>query len=183
MYGFHGYYPNPYHTHHLYGYWPGEQDPNRFQFLPFGTSDSSYVGLRDTGPNPYVVNINRAAKQNNNYRLALWTGERLQVTLMSLNPREDIGLEVHPYHDQFLRIEQGNGTVQMGRSRNNLNIVKRVSKDSAIMIPAGTWHNLTNTGNSPLKLYSIYAPPEHPKGTVHKTKAEAMAEGHHRWFS
>src|SRR5690625_8021105 len=87
-----------------------------------------------------------------------------EVTLMSINPREDIGLEVHHDVDQFLRIEKGQGLVQMGKNRNNLNYERRVHDDSAIMVPAGTWHNVTNTGNTPLKLYSIYAPPEHKFG-------------------
>ena len=91
---------------------------------------------------------------------ALWTGNHLQVTLMSLNPGEDIGLEMHPDVDQFLRIEQGQGITQMGKTRDNLNFKRNVYDNSAIPIPAGTWHNLTNTGNIPLKLYSIYAPPE-----------------------
>lgn len=77
--------------------------------------------------------------------------------------------------DQFLRIEQGQGITQMGRGRDNLSFKRNVEDDSAIFIPAGTWHNLTNTGNIPLRLYSIYAPPNHPFGTVHPTKADAMA--------
>ena len=99
---------------------------------------------------------------------------------MSLNVGEDIGLEMHPDVDQFIRVEQGQGIVQMGKSRDNLTIERHVYDDSAIMLPAGTWHNLTNTGTIPLKLYSIYAPPNHPFGTVHTTKADALAaeEGH-----
>ncbi|OHR64028.1 cupin [Bacillus sp. HMSC76G11] len=131
--------------------------------------------LTDYGPNPFTVNINEATKQNNTYRTALWTGTHLQVTLMSLNAGEDIGLEMHPDVDQFLRIEQGQGIVQMGKSKNDLNFKRNVYDDDAIFIPAGTWHNLTNTGNVPLKLYSIYAPPNHPFGTVHVTKADAVA--------
>ncbi|MFE4047701.1 MULTISPECIES: cupin domain-containing protein [unclassified Priestia] len=131
--------------------------------------------LKDYGPKPFVVNINEATKQNNTYRTALWTGTHLQVTLMSLNVGEDIGLEMHSDVDQFLRIEQGQGIVQMGKSKNNLNFKRNVYDDSAILIPAGTWHNLTNTGNTPLKLYSIYAPPNHPFGTVHVTKEDALA--------
>lgn len=176
---YHFYNHSPYHYQSVYGrqpyYWPGMDGYDRFQFLPIGNMESSYVRLRDNGPNPYVVNIKKAAKQNNHYRLVLWTGEHLQVTLMSLKPGEDIGLEIHPNHDQFLRIEQGNGMVQMGKNRNNLNFVRRVSADSAVMIPAGTWHNLRNTGITPMKLYSIYAPPEHPRGTIHETKAAALA--------
>ena len=131
--------------------------------------------IKDYGPKPFVVNINEATKQNNTYRTALWTGKHLQVTLMSLNVGEDIGLEMHPNVDQFLRIEQGQGIVQMGKRKDHLNFQRNVYDDSAIMIPAGTWHNVTNTGNIPLKLYSIYAPPNHPFGTVHVTKADAMA--------
>ncbi|WP_237389659.1 cupin domain-containing protein [Bacillus sp. USDA818B3_A] len=130
---------------------------------------------KDYGRKPFVININEAAKQNNTYRTAIWTGNHLQVTLMSLNVGEDIGLEIHPNIDQFLRIEQGQGVVQMGKSKDHLNFVQNVYDDFAIMIPAGTWHNVTNTGNIPMKLYSIYAPPQHPAGTVHVTKAQALA--------
>ncbi len=129
----------------------------------------------DFGLQPLVVNIEEAATQNNTFRTALWTGNYFQVTLMSLNPGEDIGLEVHPETDQFLRIEEGKGLVQMGASRYRLDYQKRVHDDDAILVPAGVWHNLTNTGSGPLKLYVIYAPPEHPRGTVHRTKAEAEA--------
>lgn len=135
------------------------------------------IKVKDHGREPFVVNINEATKQNNTYRTALWTGKHLQVTLMSINVGEDIGLEIHPNVDQFLRIEQGQGLVQMGKSKDHLNFVQNVTDDFAIMVPAGTWHNVTNTGNIPLKLYSIYAPPQHPFGTVHSTKAQAIAEG------
>ena len=131
--------------------------------------------LTDYGPKPFVTNIEQATKQNNNFRTALWTGNHLQLTLMSINAGEDIGLECHPNLDQFLRIEQGQGLVKMGTSKDNLDFRRKVSDDYAIFVPAGTWHNLINTGKKPLKLYSIYAPPQHPKGTVHKTKKEAMA--------
>lgn len=94
---------------------------------------------------------------------------------MSLGVNEDIGLEMHPDVDQFLRIEQGQGIVQMGKSKDNFDFERNVYDDLAIMIPAGTWHNLINTGNIPLKLYSIYAPPNHPFGTVHVTKSDAVA--------
>ncbi|MCM3217013.1 cupin domain-containing protein [Niallia taxi] len=137
--------------------------------------DDARSKVKDHGKTPFVVNINEVSKQNNTYRTALWTGNHLQVTLMSINVGEDIGLEIHPHVDQFLRIEQGQGVVQMGKRKDNLNFVKKVYDDFAIMIPANTWHNVTNTGNTPLKLYSIYAPPEHPFGTVHLTKAQALA--------
>lgn len=134
--------------------------------------------LKDYGPEPFVINIDQATKQNNTFRTALWTGNHLQLTLMSINPGEDIGLEIHPNIDQFLRIEQGQGIAKMGSSKDNLNFERRVSSGYAIFIPAGTWHNLINTGSGPLKVYSIYAPPQHPKGTVHQTKADAMNSEH-----
>lgn len=137
--------------------------------------DDNFIQLKDYGPEPFVVNIEEATTQNNNYRTALWTGEHLQVTLMSIDVGDDIGLEVHPTVDQFLRIEEGEGLVQMGDSENNLSYEKQAYDDFAIMVPAGKWHNVTNTGNTPLKLYAIYAPPEHERGTIHETKAIAEA--------
>ncbi|MGE7921257.1 cupin domain-containing protein [Viridibacillus sp. NPDC093762] len=147
------------------------------QFSPYQNTqrNTSSPILKDHGGEPFVVNINQVAKQNNTYRTAIWTGNHLQVTLMSINVGEDIGLEIHPNVDQFLRVEEGQGLVQMGKSKDNLNFVENVGDDYAIIIPAGTWHNVTNTGNTPLKLYSIYAPPNHPFGTVHRTKADAEA--------
>jgi len=135
------------------------------------------IRLKDYGPDPFVVDIEEATKQNDTFRTALWTGKHLQLTLMSINVGEDIGLEMHHNVDQFIRIEQGQGLVTMGDSKDNLNFRQRVEDDYVIFIPAGKWHNLINTGRVPLKLYSIYAPPEHPHGTVHKTKQEA--EEHH----
>ncbi|RSL34089.1 cupin domain-containing protein [Salibacterium salarium] len=145
----------------------------RFNFL--SSNEKNNVEIKDYGAEPFVVNIEEATKQNDTFRTALWTGENLQVTLMSIGVGEDIGLEVHPTVDQFLRIEQGQGLVQMGDSEDQLDFEENVSDDYAIMVPAGKWHNLTNTGRKPLKLYTIYAPPEHPFGTVHETKADAMA--------
>ena len=130
--------------------------------------------LKDYGPDPFSTNIKAATLQNDNFRISLWTGEHFQITLMSLKPGEDIGLEMHPDVDQFLRLEQGQGMVTMGKSRQDLSIRKNVSADDIIVVPAGTWHNLTNTGSQPLKLYSIYAPAQHPYGTVYKTKQEEM---------
>lgn len=137
-----------------------------------GIGYGDLIELRDYGPEPFVVNINQAAKQNTNFRTALWTGRYLQLTLMSINVGEDIGLEIHPDVDQFIRIEQGQGLVKMGDHECRLDFQRYVYDDFAIFIPAGKWHNLINTGNIPLKLYSIYAPPEHPHGTVHVVKPE-----------
>lgn len=137
------------------------------------------VAITDYGPAPFVINIEKATKQNNTFRTALWTGKHLQLTLMSLEAGENIGLEMHPDVDQFIRIEAGEGLVQMGDREEQLDFERKVSDDFIFIIPAGKWHNLTNTGTQPLKLYSIYAPPEHPYGTVHETKEIAQAAEHH----
>lgn len=131
---------------------------------------------RDYGPEPFVVDIEDVTKQNKNYRTALWTGSNLQVTVMSIDVGDDIGLEVHPHVDQFICIEEGKGVAQMGPTKDYLNFQRNVSEDTAVMVPAGTWHNITNVGDEPLKLYAIYAPPNHPSGTIHVTKADAKAE-------
>ena len=152
---------------------------NHLAYYPQAMSPER-VTFKDHGKEPFVINIEGAVEKNNTFRTALWTGEHLQVTLMSIDVGEDVGLEVHPDTDQFLRIEEGQGIVRMGDAKDNLYYQKSVTEDDAIMVPAGKWHNLINTGNEPLKLYSIYAPPEHPFGTVHQTKAEAIAaEEHH----
>lgn len=132
----------------------------------------------DYGGQPYVVNITQATRQNNAFRRALWTGTHLQATLMSIPAGGEIGLENHPHTDQFIRIEQGQGLVKMGTRKDNLDFNRNVCDDFAIFIPAGTWHNVINTGRIPLKLYSIYAPPQHPKGTLQQTKADAEASEH-----
>lgn len=136
--------------------------------------------MTDHGDNPYVVDIQEATVENDTFRTALWTGANLQLTVMSIQPGDDIGLEVHEDHDQFLRIEEGVGFVQMGPNENELDFEATVEDDFAVFVPAGSWHNVTNTGDIPLKLYSIYAPSEHPRGTVHETKAEADAAEHDR---
>src|SRR5688500_8080880 len=123
----------------------------------------------DHGKQPFITNIEAATLNNENFRTALWTGANLQLTLMTIQPGEDIGLEVHADHDQFLRIEAGRAVVHMGPDEGNLE--ERIAKaDDAIFVPAGIWHNVTNDGDEPLKLYSIYAPAEHPYGTVQSTK-------------
>ncbi len=150
-----------------------------------GSDEENRMTSKDYGPAPHVVDIDEATVENNTFRTAIWTGNHLQVTLMSINPGEDIGLEIHPNIDQFLRLEQGQGIVQMGDRKDNLTFEREVKENFAIMIPAGTWHNVTNTGDTPIKLYSIYAPPQHPRGTVHYTKADAMAAeaAHSRYYS
>lgn len=136
-------------------------------------------GARDAGGQPWVVDIEKLTVKNGNFRTTHWTGKNLQMTVMSIKPKGEIGLEKHDTGDQFIRVEQGKARVVMGPSRDRMTFDKRVSDDWAIFIPAGVWHNIINVGDKPLKVYVIYAPPEHPAGTVHKTFEEAeAAHGH-----
>ncbi len=137
------------------------------------------MDFSDHGPNPYVIDIEDATIENTFYRRTIWTGTNLQLTVMSIEPGHDIGLEVHKDHDQFLRVEQGRGRVQMGPAEDDLSFDQIAEDDDAIFIPAGSWHNVTNVGDEPLKVYSIYAPPEHDHGTVHETYEQAMAAEAH----
>lgn len=132
--------------------------------------------LKDYGPTPVVMNIRQITRENNTFRTALWTGEHLQLTLMSINVGEDIGPEMHADGDQFIRVQQGQGVAKIGDSEDNLYFQATIGPSDAVIIPAGTWHNIINVGYAPLKLYSIYAPPHHPHGTVHQTKADAADE-------
>lgn len=134
--------------------------------------------FKDYGSVPVIFDMDAMTKMNNTFRTILWTGEHMQLALMSLQPGEDIGVEMHPNTDQFLRIEEGDGIVEMGTDRDNLTFSQPIGDDDAVIIPAGSYHNISNTGDVPMKLYSIYAPPKHPYGTVHRTKADAdAAEG------
>lgn len=120
----------------------------------------------DCGPEPFVVNISDETKCNRTYRTAIWTGCHLQSTVMCISAGDDIGLECHDDTDQFIRIECGKGVACMGKCKDKLDFECPVCADSAVFVPAGMWHNIVNTGNGPLKLYSIYAPPHHPRGIV-----------------
>lgn len=119
----------------------------------------------------YVGNIEEFTLANTNFRHVIFTGQHSQLVLMNLNPNEDIGMEVHPDVDQFFRVERGEGKVIMNGEESS------IKDGSAIVVPAGTQHNIINTSSdSPLKLYTIYTPPQHRDGVVHKTKAEAEAD-------
>ena len=149
-------------------------------FYPFGRRFESYPGYQfekqggfmsqDYGKQPYVVNIKDLTNGNDNFRTAVWTGQFMQMTLMSILPGDDIGAEVHGDHDQFLRIEQGEARVLMGDSQDDILFEASAGVGFAIFVPAGKWHNVINVGDNSLKLYSIYAPAEHPLGTIHQTK-------------
>ena len=145
------------------------------------TRETYDVNLKDYGAEPTVLDIDAYTLTNDNFRTAIWTGKKLQVTVMSIPVGGDVGLEQHPDTDQFLRIEDGNAKVMMGDKKDSLTFIVNVAKDYAIFVPAGKWHNIINTGERTLKLYSVYSPAEHPRGTVHKTQGEANASEFHHY--
>ncbi len=118
----------------------------------------------------YVANIEEATTSNQDFRRVLYTGKNLQLVLMTLPPGCDIGEEVHEDRDQFFRIEEGRGTVYID------GVPSEVEDDFAVIVPAGARHNVVNSGGQPLKLYTIYGPPEHRDRTVHRDKAQADAD-------
>jgi mannose-6-phosphate isomerase-like protein (cupin superfamily) len=126
----------------------------------------------------WIGDIEQETLENGNFRTVVFTGTHTQLTLMRLGPGEDIGREMHDHLDQFLRIEQGSGRVELGATEEAVDETHDVEDDWAVIVPAGVWHNVVNTGGGELKLYSLYSPPEHPDGTVHRTKAEAEAAEH-----
>ena len=127
----------------------------------------------DSGPAPFIANITRASQENTAYRSAFWTGERLQMTLMSIPVRGEIGFEMHADVDQYIRVEEGRGLVVIGNGGAIPSMRQSVGRNDGVFIPAGTWHNIVNEGFRPLKLSSVYAPPNHPRGVVQQTKADA----------
>ena len=128
----------------------------------------------------WVADVEQATLDNTNFRQVLFTGEHTQLTVMSLKPGEEIGWEAHHDIDQFLRLEQGSGRAEFGTTEDAVDETHEISDDWAIIVPAGVWHNVVNTGDEDLKLYSLYSPPEHPDGTIHVTKADAdAAEAEH----
>lgn len=121
----------------------------------------------------FVDNIEQLTTENDLFRKVLYTGQHLQLVLMTLKPGEEIGAEVHEDHDQFFRIEAGKGEVIIDGQRT------AVEDDDAVIVPAGARHNVVNTGDEPLKLYTIYGPPEHRDAVIHDTKAAADASDEH----
>jgi mannose-6-phosphate isomerase-like protein (cupin superfamily) len=123
----------------------------------------------------FVGSIEKATLKNKYFRKVLFTGKHSQLVVMCLQPREEIGNEVHPNVDQFFRLEEGKAKFVFNGKEEHL-----VRDGEAVVVPAGTYHNVINTSaTKPLKLYTIYSPPNHPDGTVHKTKAEAVAAEPH----
>ena len=120
----------------------------------------------------YCDNIERRTVENQDFRRVLYTGGHLQLVVMTLQPGDEIGEEVHEDRDQFFRIEQGSGSIDIDGVEN------KVADDFAVIVPAGARHNVRNTGTAPLRLYTIYGPPEHKDGVVQATKEEATARHH-----
>jgi mannose-6-phosphate isomerase-like protein (cupin superfamily) len=132
--------------------------------------------VKDIGPKPQSFDIESATKANTHYRSVAWSGRYLQVTLMSIPAGSDIGLEAHPETDQFLRLDSGKGKVQMGATKDALSFEQDVSDGWCVLVPAGTWHNITNTGTTPMQVYAVYAPSHHKPGKVQATAAVAEAD-------
>ena len=118
----------------------------------------------------YCDNIERVTVANDDFRRVLYTGKNLQLVLMTLKPGEEIGAEVHEDRDQFFRFEEGSGEVLIDGKTH------KVEDDFGVIVPAGARHNVKNTGSEPLKLYTLYGPPEHKDKVVHKIKAQAEAD-------
>jgi mannose-6-phosphate isomerase-like protein (cupin superfamily) len=123
----------------------------------------------------WVSDIESATLANDAFRTVLFTADHVQLTVMSIPPGGEIGREVHPDNDQFLRIEQGDARVEFGTGKDSVDERHEVKADWAVIVPAGVWHNVVNIGWDDLKLYSLYAPPHHADGTVHRTKADSDA--------
>lgn len=131
------------------------------------------MNIIDNGPLPNVFDLETATVENTTYRTVAWTGRYLQVTLMSIPPGSSIGLEVHPETDQFVRIDAGRGQVLMGPAEDDLSFRADVGDGWSVQVPAGSWHDIVNTGEEDLRLYVVYAPSHHASGIVQQTSAEA----------
>ncbi|MDO5654364.1 MAG: cupin domain-containing protein, partial [Brachymonas sp.] len=131
------------------------------------------TAIKDVGPQPDAFDLEDATEDNPHYRQVAWTGKYLQLTLMSIPVGESIGLEVHPETDQFLRVDGGEGRVKIGPSKDNFTFEQDVEDGWCMMIPAGSWHDVINTGDEPLQLYAVYAPVHHAAGKVHPTAEDA----------
>src|SRR4051794_21645254 len=134
------------------------------------------MDITDVGPQPTSFDLERATRENANYRTVAWSGRYLQVTLMSIPVGESIGLEMHPETDQFLRLDAGEGKAQMGSGPEELTFEQDVSDGWCVLVPAGTWHDVTNTGDEPMRLYAVYAPVHHAPGRVQPTAADAKRD-------
>lgn len=128
---------------------------------------------RSSSPGPFTTDLSQAARCNTDFRSIAWTGRHLQLSLMCIPVCGEVGLELHPDTDQLFRVEEGQGMVRTGVCRERSDQLHYLTCGDVLCIPAGLWHNVINTGRCPLKLTSLYAPPQHPPGTVHHCKADA----------
>lgn len=140
--------------------------------------DASQFDYSDHGEGFFTVDIEGYTKGNTNFRTTVWTGKNMQMTLMEIPVGGEIGAEVHSTVEQFIRIEEGKGEVFLGDTEESMVSVAKVGDDDIVFVPLNKWHNIKNIGDEPIKLYSIYAGPEHAKGTVHKTMEEGHAADH-----
>lgn len=120
-----------------------------------------------------IINIHSEVLNNDNFRKEVWTGKYLQITVMSIPAGGEIGLEMHDNLDQFIKVERGCAHVYMGKSKKEMKYIGKASANDGIIVPNGTWHNVINACTCTLKVYSIYAPPNHTKGTIHQSKLDA----------
>lgn len=162
----------------LFSCQPSKSKEEGKELVESSKQEKSPVVFKDYGAEPLVIDIEDYTLDNETFRTAIWTGNNLQLTVMSIPVGGEVGLEMHGDIEQFLRIEEGEAEVLMGDEKDKLTFVRKAGDDDAIFVPAGKWHNIINKGDKPLKLYSIYAKPEHPHGTIHKNKAESDAAHH-----
>lgn len=152
----------------------GEQGTMRLELLPASAAESQLLAQATPTLKGFVGDIEDLTEGNSNYRQVLYTGHHLQLVLMALKPGEAIGEETHKDRDQFFRVEEGEGEIVIN------GVSHRLTEGSAALVPAGARHNLRNVGKEPLKLYTLYGPPEHRRDVVQRTKADA--ERHPRHF-
>lgn len=134
------------------------------------------MSVADIGPRPQVFDLETETLANPSYRTVAWSGRYLQVTLMSIPVNGHIGLEKHGETDQFIRLDRGRGRVQMGPDKDQVTLDQEVTDGWCVLVPAGTWHNITNIGDEPMQIYTVYAPQHHKPGKLQQTKAIADAD-------
>jgi mannose-6-phosphate isomerase-like protein (cupin superfamily) len=139
------------------------------------TENDVFLTIEDTGPRPQAFDLETQTLTNSNYRTVAWSGTYLQVTLMPIPVNGVIGLEKHPETDQFIRLDRGRGRA-LGPGENELTFDQEVSDGWCVIVPAGSWHNVTNIGPEPMQVYTVYAPQHHKPGKIHQTKVVADAD-------
>ncbi len=143
---------------------------NYYNYLPNSIPNYYRNNQIDLGPTPSIINIEKRTEENNNYKKALWTGNNIQLILMCIPVGENTGIKTNPNTEQFIKIEEGKALVELGPDINNLSVRKEINSNYALIIPVGTYYNITNISNEPVKLYYIDSPPNHKKGTINITK-------------